>query len=158
MINAIFAADSHGGIGHRGSMPWQGISSDLARFKHITTNSVIVMGRNTWDSPDMPSPLPKRENFVVTRDTTFNHPGATAIDLSDLPYLEKFYPHKRIFIIGGKQLLMAALPLIKRIYYTRIYGEYQSDVKLDLKKIFNGFLIEDSDTTRRCTFYTYIRR
>lgn len=70
MINAIFAADEVGGIGKANSLPWGSdrsiIETDLKWFKMQTVDSVVVMGRGTWESLDMPTPLPRRINWVVT--------------------------------------------------------------------------------------------
>ena len=51
-------------IGKDGVMPWH-IPIDLKYFKARTTDNVVVMGRNTYES--IGKPLPRRANFVVTR-------------------------------------------------------------------------------------------
>ena len=59
-IHLIWAQDQNGGIGEEGQLPWH-ISEDLKKFKSLTMNSTIIMGRKTWDS--LPTkPLPKRKN------------------------------------------------------------------------------------------------
>ena len=60
-IKAIFAVDKFGGMGFNGSLPWPHHSEDLAYFKEQTTNHIVVMGRNTWEDPKLPKPLPGRE-------------------------------------------------------------------------------------------------
>ena len=69
MINAIFAIDEDGGMGLDGSMPWPTNRSDLDWFKVHTLGHIVVMGRGTWDAKDMPKPLPRRTNWVITSGT-----------------------------------------------------------------------------------------
>lgn len=52
-------------IGINGRLPWH-IPEDLARFRRLTTDHVIIMGRHTYDSLPM-RPLPRRINVVVSR-------------------------------------------------------------------------------------------
>ena len=63
-IHLIWAQDSNGGIGKKGSLPWY-IPEDLKNFKKLTQNSTIIMGRNTWESLPI-KPLPKRRNIVIS--------------------------------------------------------------------------------------------
>ena len=66
MINAIFAVDYNGGMGINGTLPWPHNAEDLAHFKRLTTDKVVVAGRRTWDDPKMPKPLPNRTVYVAT--------------------------------------------------------------------------------------------
>jgi len=60
--NMILAADIKGGIGLRNDLPWR-IPQDLKHFQMLTKGtpnqeSVVVMGRNTWQSiPEKFRPL-----------------------------------------------------------------------------------------------------
>ena len=62
-VSLIVAVSTNGFIGKDGSLPWQ-ISEDLKRFRKITSNSVVIMGKNTFLS--IGKPLPNRENIVVS--------------------------------------------------------------------------------------------
>ena len=64
-IHLIWAQDTNGGIGKNGKLPWH-ISEDLKKFKSLTYNSTVIMGRKTWDSLPI-KPLPNRRNFVLSR-------------------------------------------------------------------------------------------
>ena len=63
-INLIWAQDYNGGIGKEGNIPWY-ISEDLKHFKKLTQNSIVIMGRKTWDSLPF-KPLPSRRNIVLS--------------------------------------------------------------------------------------------
>lgn len=63
-VGMIVAVSPEGVIGVDGKIPWH-YSGDMKRFKRLTTDKTVVMGRNTWDS--LPKkPLPNRRNVVVT--------------------------------------------------------------------------------------------
>ena len=63
MISAIVAVDENFGIGFNGDL-LEHIPEDLKRFKQLTTNKTIIMGRKTWES--LPNkPLPDRQNMVI---------------------------------------------------------------------------------------------
>ncbi|MDH3689684.1 MAG: dihydrofolate reductase [Gammaproteobacteria bacterium] len=64
MRGLIVAVSPEGVIGIDGKMPWH-YSEDLKRFKRITINSTIIMGRVTWESIGS-KPLPGRRNIVIT--------------------------------------------------------------------------------------------
>ena len=65
MSRGIIAAVSpEGVIGVDGGIPWH-YSSDMKRFKRLTSGATLIMGRLTWES--LPKkPLSGRRNVVVT--------------------------------------------------------------------------------------------
>ena len=64
IIKLIWAQDFSSGIGINNKLPWC-FSEDLQKFKSLTLNSTIVMGRKTWESLKI-KPLPKRKNIVLS--------------------------------------------------------------------------------------------
>ena len=68
MISMICAMANNNVIGNGNSMLWH-IPSDLKRFKSITSESTIIMGRKTFES--LPGVLPKRKHIVITRDKNY---------------------------------------------------------------------------------------
>ncbi|HTP30213.1 MAG TPA: dihydrofolate reductase [Anaeromyxobacteraceae bacterium] len=59
-------------IGAGGNIPWQ-IPDELKWFRHKTFNSVVIMGRRTFEA--LPRPLEGRVNVVLTR-----HPARLRAD------------------------------------------------------------------------------
>ena len=139
MIRAIMAADDLGGISKDGSMPWPKNSSDLQWFKKHTMNTIVVMGRLTWIDPFMPSPLKGRFNVLITNQNQKNYLGAdeylSGNIYKNLLTLNNKYKDKDIFIIGGAEILNQLFELIEEFYLTRIYGNFNCDKIIDLKKI-----------------------
>ena len=70
-VSIIAAVAENGVIGYKGSMPWH-IPKDLKRFKELTLNHSVIMGRKTYSSilDKLGNPLPDRENIVLTSNIT----------------------------------------------------------------------------------------
>jgi dihydrofolate reductase len=124
MISLIYAQSRNGIIGRDGGLPWH-ISSDLKRFKELTTGKPVIMGRKTWDSLPR-KPLPGRMNIVVTRQNGFSDEGAVVANTvgealkvaGDVP---------EICVIGGAEIYRQFLPLAQRIYLTEIDLDVEGD-------------------------------
>ena len=67
MKGILVAVSPEGIIGKNNTIPWH-YSTDLKRFKRLTTGNTIIMGRKTWES--LPKkPLTNRRNIVITRSS-----------------------------------------------------------------------------------------
>ena len=99
-IELIWAQDENGGIGKDGKLPWH-ISEDLQNFKKITLNSVIIMGRKTWDSLPF-KPLPKRRNIILSSKNRGE--VETYHNIDDCLNVLKSDNIDTLFVIGGRSL------------------------------------------------------
>jgi dihydrofolate reductase len=63
-MKIIVAMTPSGIIGIDGGMPWH-YPSDLRRFKRLTMDGTLIMGRKTWES--IPVPLTGRRVLVLSR-------------------------------------------------------------------------------------------
>jgi dihydrofolate reductase len=126
VIALIAAVAENGVIGRDGTLPWR-IPEDMKWFKARTAGRPLVMGRKTWES--FPKrPLPGRTNIVVTRDKAYRAEGAVVVNSLDgaLDAARGEQPEE-IMIIGGSEIYRAALPIARRIYLTRVHGEFAGD-------------------------------
>lgn len=141
MITALFAIDNNGGLGFNGGMPWPTIKEDMKWFKETTQDQVVVMGKKSWLSPDMPKPLPKRHNVVFTNNfiQQDNIDQISGDVCEGLKSLKELYSDKEIFVIGGANLLEQSKPVLDRILVTRIPGEYICDASINIQEFFRGF-------------------
>ena len=135
MISAIFAMDENYGIGLNGSLPWPKNSKDFRWFKSNTINSTVVMGRNTWDDPMMPKPLPNRKNIVITSRKMNVYEDTTPISITDARAWLTTNSNKNIFIIGGAKVLNEYWDLVERFYVSIIPNVYNCDTFIDEKKV-----------------------
>ena len=126
MISLIVAASRNGVIGANNKLPWH-LPADLQRFKQLTLNHPILMGRKTFES--IGKPLPGRTNIVITRQQGFQCCGATAAHSLDEALLI-CENEKEVFVIGGAEIFKQALPLAGRIYLTRIEKDFEGDTRL----------------------------
>lgn len=101
MIKIIVAVDKKGAIGKNNDLLYT-IKEDLKNFKDLTSENIVVMGRNTWDSLPI-KPLPNRTNIVLTK-TLKGIDGA--IVLSSFEELEEYLKDtdKDIYIMGGASI------------------------------------------------------
>lgn len=144
MIAAILATTPTGGIGFRGTLPWPKNREDLSWFKSLTEHHIVVMGRNTWNDPKMPKPLPNRDNYVISSKNIEVEHRHRAIWIpgnlkENIKKIELSNPDKTVFVIGGRQVYESAHDLIDRIYLTRIKLNYQTDTRLNLDRFLQGF-------------------
>ncbi len=98
----IVAMTVDGVIGLDNKVPWH-YSADLRRFKRLTMNTTVIMGRNTWESLPV-KPLPGRQNIVITR--------STKLEVEHYGSLDEALNHadnETVWFIGGAQLYRTAL-------------------------------------------------
>lgn len=127
MISAIVAMDENNGIGFNGQL-LEKIPEDLRRFKLLTQEKIIVMGRKTWDS--LPKkPLPNRLNIIISNKIKIMDTFTISMSIEEiksrLEYASKDQDEEW-FIIGGSQIYNELLPFCDRIYITKIYKKYEN--------------------------------
>lgn len=158
-ITLIAAMTSDGTIGKDNAMLWH-ISNDLKRFKKLTLNNTVIMGRKTYDSiPSMP--LKNRRNLVMTK-SKIEIPGVKIINSLNMA-MEELDPIKENFIIGGSQIYRMFIKYAQKIYITQVYKYFEGDrffPHID-KNIWmetsNEFIENDSQTEFDYSFKTYKR-
>lgn len=125
IISLVVAASTNNAIGKDGTMPWH-LPNDLKHFKNVTWGLPVVMGRKTFDS--LGKPLPGRKNIVITRQKGWKHESAVSVQsIEDALFLAKQMDVKEIMIIGGGEIYKLLFPKAKRIYLTRVEGEFDAD-------------------------------
>ncbi|MCS6991838.1 MAG: dihydrofolate reductase [Chitinophagales bacterium] len=128
IITIIVAASQNGVIGRNNRLPWH-LPADLKRFKQITVGHHIIMGRNTFES--IGRPLPKRVNIVVTRQPDYQaHGCVVAHSLQEALEYARRAGETECFIIGGGDLIQAALVWADRILLTRVFHDFEGDTFL----------------------------
>ncbi len=158
----VVAMDQQHCIGKGNDLPWH-ISADLKHFKEITQGGVVVMGRKTLES--MGRTLPKRVNWVITRDTSWSFDGtkvAYSIEdaltqaVADVATSEK---PTSIFIIGGGEIFKQTLDIADRLELTHVELDVQGDahypeIPSNFKKVASEQHIDDK-TNIAFEFATY---
>lgn len=123
MIGLIVAYSKNKVIGSNGHIPWN-IKGELDRFKALTLNNIIIMGRKTFE--DIGRILPNRTTIVVSKTMFLNYMNCFTVSS-----LEKalFYCNNRdVFIVGGSRLYNEAISIVDKMFVTEVEGEYIGDV------------------------------
>lgn len=115
MINIIVAVSENNVIGKGNKLPWF-LPKDLKHFKEVTLKSTVIMGRKTFES--IGRPLPNRENIIITRNQSYNATGCTVVN--NLEKALSLVNTEDCFIIGGSEIYELALPLVDKIYLTKV--------------------------------------
>ncbi len=123
-ISIIVAMSENSVIGRNNDLPWR-LSEDLKRFKMLTTENLVVMGRNTYDSLPKGA-LPNRENLVLTRDRSITFANCKTANSLDEALL-KMSHEKENFIIGGGKIYEQFLPFAQKIYLTKVHTHLDGD-------------------------------
>jgi dihydrofolate reductase len=120
-ISVISAFSLNLAIGYQKALPWN-IPSDLKRFKELTLNQTVIMGRNTYES--IGKPLPKRQNIIVSSQLE-NTPHLKVV--RTLTEAISQTETETAFVIGGVKLYKEALPLAQSLYLTLVLKETKGD-------------------------------
>lgn len=118
----VVAFDKKNAIGFNNKLAWQ-LPDDLKRFKEITSNNIVLMGRKTFDS--IGKALPHRENIVVSGNVQWEAENTLRFGRIDtaLAYCISLAKHQNkrcVYIIGGAEIYSQTLPMTDTILATEI--------------------------------------
>lgn len=125
----IAAIDLNGLMGYDNKIPWSK-PADMERFKKLTMDGIVIMGRKTYES--IGKPLPNRINCILSKQANnIKNLYSDVLVYSDLIKLlsdleDKVNDNKNIWIIGGAELYKQAfiLDIVSEIDLTIINGIY----------------------------------
>jgi len=129
-ITLVAAMSLNRVIGNKGELPWR-LPADLARFKQLTMNHAVIMGRKTFDS--IRKPLLGRSNIVITRQRDWRSPSVTvAHDLNEAKSQAKeldsrSHHQNEIMILGGAEIYRQSMSIAHRIHLTVVELECEGD-------------------------------
>ena len=122
----IAAVARHGVIGRDNDLVWRE-PADQSHFRETTRGCPVIMGRRTWESlPARFRPLPGRRNLVVSRNPSFEAPGAEVVATLD-DALGRVAQSERAFVIGGAALYALALPRADELVLTEVDTDLPGD-------------------------------
>ena len=128
-LSIIVAAAENNVIGKDNNLPWH-LPADMAYFKEKTMGHCVVMGRKNFESiPEKYRPLIGRTNIVITRNSEFSYPSAVVVHSLEEAITEaRSRGEKELFIIGGGEIFRQAMPLVDKVYITRIHHSFDGDI------------------------------
>jgi dihydrofolate reductase len=123
-ISIIVAVGNNQEIGLNNKLLWK-ISADLKRFKQLTTENTVIMGRKTFES--LPNgALPNRDNIIVSSSKNLTYKNCIVANSLE-EAIEKCSADKTIFIIGGEQIYKDSIHFADYIYLTKVYENFKAD-------------------------------
>lgn len=162
----VAATDLRRGIGYKGQLPWPKMSADMKRFRELTLDNPIILGRKTYESYGS-KPLPRRQHYVVSRRPDYQPPDAVrAGSVESAIRLASTTDCVRVSVIGGWEVFREALrrDFVDFMYLTRIEGEFAADVFFpdfpegDWLLTSEDFFPKDATNPYAYTFLTYARK
>jgi dihydrofolate reductase len=123
-LSIIVAIADNYAIGKNNQLLWH-LSEDLKRFKQLTTNHTIVMGKKTFESLPI-RPLPNRRSIVITDDINEKIEGCImAYSIDDAVSLCD--ENQENFIIGGGSIYKQFMPIADKLYLTKVHKNFEAD-------------------------------
>lgn len=132
-LTIVVAASENDVIGRHGSLPWR-LPEDMKRFRKLTWDKPILMGRRTFES--IGQPLTGRRNIVISREPALEIPGCeVAGTVREALALVEDAPEA--MVIGGGEIYRQLLPRTDCIELTRVHTTIEGDTffpRLDPKE------------------------
>ena len=133
-MKLIVACDPKGGIGYKNQLHWGRLQGDLPRFKALTDDQIVVMGRNTWES--LPKkPLLNRTNLIVTTQFMGRLPN-DSFSISNIDSVTD-----DAWIIGGAKLINSSWHRIHEIHLSLTKAQYTCDTFIDLVYLHDNYVL-----------------
>lgn len=123
MIIMIAAVAENFALGKDNELVWH-LPDDFKRFKQLTTNHYIIMGRKTFES--FPKPLPNRTHVIITRQQDYKAEGCLVVANLD-EALAMVPKDENTFVIGGGEIYALALPFTDVIELTKVHARFEAD-------------------------------
>ena len=157
-VEAILAVDSVYGLAKNGKIPWKS-KTDMAFFRKITIECVVVMGSKTLLSLPKSLPLKNRTNIVITNEKEkysnlykdYNH-YLIFLSLEETIQYIQSNNNNKIFIIGGNQIYNLLLPYCSNIWLTKMRQTYDCDLifNYDISRYSKHLIYEDAELEIMC--------
>ena len=126
MLSIIVAVAKNNVIGKDNQLIWH-LPEDLKRFKRLTTNHTIIMGRKTFES--LGRVLPNRKHVILCNDAKMSVDDENVEILDDISKLKKYKDsEEENFVIGGATIYKLLMPCLDKMYVTHINEEFEGDV------------------------------
>ena len=139
LVRLIYASSLNNVIGSKNSLPWT-IPSDLKTFKEKTRNSIVVMGRKTYESlPVRSRPLPNRLNVVVSQSGYIPDDLSVLVAedihsyLSNMKKISIEGEKRDIWIIGGASIYKQAIEFVDEVHHSLIHKEVAGDAFFNIQ-------------------------
>ncbi len=159
-ISIIVAAAENGVIGKDNQLLWK-LSSDLKRFKNITTDHYILLGRKTFES--IGKPLPNRTSLIISRNFQCDFENCFVFaTINDAIVYAAQRNQEEIFVIGGGEIYKQIMPLTNTIHLTIVHTEIDGDTYFEYDdtnwKVLHSEFVEKDEKNEFDSTYVVLER
>ena len=154
-LKMIACVDKHFGLGLNGQLLFH-IEEDLKRFRELTIDNTVIMGRKTFES--IGHPLSSRRNIILSRTLSNIKDVEIVSDLESLYQLLLSDENKAKFVIGGGEIYQQFLPFINEAYITFVNESKPADTFLTNLDERGDFVCNSCDKRSGFAFRHYKRR
>ena len=125
MLSIIVAKAKNNTIGKDNKLLWH-ISDDLKRFKEITTDHNIIMGRKTFES--LGGVLPNRKHIIFSQNPDFKVNNENVEIVHSMLQIQQYIEDEdENFVIGGAMIYNLVMPYVTKMYVTEIEKDFEGD-------------------------------
>lgn len=125
LLSIIVAIARNRAIGKNLQLLWH-LPNDLKYFKKQTQGHTVVMGHNTYLSLPRQKALPNRRNIIIS-DILEQAPEGFELANSIPEAMKMVENDEKVFIMGGGMIYEQFLPLVDRLYLTRVEKDFEAD-------------------------------
>lgn len=123
MITIIAAIAENNALGKNNQLIWH-LPADLKRFKQVTLNHHIIMGRKTFES--LGKPLPNRTSIIITRNKNYTAQGCIVVHTLD-EAIKAAASDNNPYILGGAEIYKQAIEIAHKLDLTFIHHTFDAD-------------------------------
>ena len=123
MITIIAAIAENNALGKDNQLIWH-LPADLKRFKQVTLNHHIIMGRKTFES--LGKPLPNRTSIIITRNKDYKVADCIVVNSLNKA-LEAAEKDENPYILGGAEIYKQAIKIADKLDLTFIHHTFNAD-------------------------------
>ena len=162
MLSIIVAKAKNNIIGKDNKMLWK-LPDDLKRFKNLTTNHNIIMGRKRFES--LGTILPDRKHIVFSQNPDFKVNNENVEIVHSMLQIQQYIEDENEnFVIGGAMIYNLLMPYVTKMYVTEIDKDFEGDtffprINSDIwEEISREEGPEDSKNNFKYEYVTYKRK
>ena len=125
MLSIIVAKAKNNIIGKDNKLLWH-IPDDLKRFKELTINHNIIMGRKTFES--IGRILPNRKHIIFSQNPDFKIDNENIEIVHSMLQIQQYIEDENEnFVIGGAMIYNLLMPYVTKMYVTEIDKDFEGD-------------------------------
>lgn len=160
MIKIIAAVAENNVIGKDNDLIWH-ISDDLKRFKKLTMNHPMIMGRKTFES--FGKPLPKRTHIIISSQDKKSTEQLIWVKSLEEAIAKAKELSEDIYIIGGGSIYEQSMKYADLLEITKVYKVFEGDtffpeINANQWVLLNKIEMYDEKSDLKYSFNTYEKK